>query len=121
MILYVNSRNEIKDVNNTSDTSLTALEVNENNPFANWTVAKICCFKVEVQNGNVVMYIPYVNSQVIEHIDRLSNMDKAISADVIDTQLGLAETYEKVVDTESDVTDIELAITELYELMLGGV
>ena len=35
MILYVNSKNEVKDVNTTSDTSLTALEVKEEfNPFA---------------------------------------------------------------------------------------
>ena len=72
MILFVNSNNEIKDVNTTSDQSLTPLVVNdEENPFANWSVAKICCYKVNVSDGRVTMMTPYVDSKLIEHIDQL--------------------------------------------------
>lgn len=71
MKLYVNERNEIKDVNITTDASLTELEVaDECNPFANWTTAKICCYRVEVQNGLVIMLTPYINSSFIEPINR---------------------------------------------------
>ena len=51
MILYVNDKNEIKDVNSTSDENLIPLEVNDNsmdNPFLSWSPAKICCHIVEV-------------------------------------------------------------------------
>lgn len=73
MILYVNSKNEIKDVNTTSDKNLTPLEVNDNiydNPFLSWSPAKICCHKVEVENGVVTEYTPYVDSRIVEHIER---------------------------------------------------
>lgn len=73
MILYVNSKNEIKDVNTTSDENLTPLEINDNtldNPFLSWSIAKICCYKIEVKNGAVTMYAPYVDSRIIEHIER---------------------------------------------------
>ena len=72
MILYVNEKNEIKDVNTTSDPSLIALEINdETNPFKDWSIAKICCFKATVDNGIVTSMSPYVDSELIEHIDRL--------------------------------------------------
>lgn len=73
MILYVNSRNEVKDVNTTTNTSLTPLEVSdENNPFTGWSVAKICCYKVTVKDGLITMFTPYVDLRIIEHIDRLA-------------------------------------------------
>jgi hypothetical protein len=98
MIVFVNDRNEIKDVDSTTDASLFSVEINdENNPFKDWTKAKICCFKVEVTDGNVTMFTPYVNTEIIERLDKLAVL------------------------TEGSVTDIELAITELYELVLGGV
>ena len=48
MIIFVNERNEIKDVNVTKDASLRPYEIAESdlNPFTNWPVAKICCYKV---------------------------------------------------------------------------
>ena len=48
MIIFVNDRNEIKDVNVTNDQTLKAYEIADSdlNPFANWPVAKICCYKV---------------------------------------------------------------------------
>lgn len=76
MKIYVNDKNEIKDVCTTTDESLIEVIINdENNPFVNWSVAKICCFKVEVKDGNVIMYTPYVDSRIIEHIDKLGKQD----------------------------------------------
>lgn len=46
MIIFVNERNEIKDVDVTRDETLTAYEITGDNPFANWPVDKICCYKV---------------------------------------------------------------------------
>lgn len=80
MILYVNSRNEIIDVNSTDDTSLTPLEVNDtDNPFNGWSVAKICCYKVAVKDGHVTMMTPYVDSRLISHIDQLGKQTEALT------------------------------------------
>lgn len=81
MKVYVNAKNEIKDVGTTNNASLKEVEINdENNPFANWSIAKICCYKVNVENGIVRGYSPYVDIKIVEHIDRLAldtqkNMD----------------------------------------------
>lgn len=120
MILYVNSKNEIKDVGFTEDARLKPIEADDN-IFKGWSVAKICCHKVYLNNGVFAGYSPYVDSRIIEHIDKLAMQTEQNASDVVDTQIAVAETYEKVVDTECDVTDIEVAITELYEMMLGGV
>lgn len=122
MILYVNDKGEIRAINQTEDTSLTAVEIDDNsNPFVGWSQEKICCFRIGTSNGRIIFFTEYIDRDLVERISSLSNTDAVLSGDVVYTQLGLAETYEKVVDTEGDVTDIELAITELYELMLGGV
>jgi hypothetical protein len=85
MILYVNSKNEIKDVNTTTDESLTPLFVNDNvedNPFLSWSIAKICCHKVEVKNGVVTSFAPYVDSRLIEHIERQGQENITLQAQV---------------------------------------
>lgn len=71
MILYVNSNNEIKDVGSTTDESLTKVEIvdDEYNPFRDWSVAKILCYKVLVKDNRVVMMTPYVDSNLIEKIE----------------------------------------------------
>ena len=120
MILYVNSKNEIKDVDSTNDANLTPIEVADDT-FKGWTVAKICCYKAILKNGKFVGFTPYVDSKIIEHIDNLAKESEQNASDVVDTQMAVAETYEKVINTECDVTDIEVAITELYEIMLGGM
>ena len=72
MILYVNNENEVKDVNETSDPSLVALEINdEENPFKDWSIAKICCYKVTAHDGAVTSMTPYIDSTIVEIIDKL--------------------------------------------------
>ena len=101
MILYVDEKGKIKDVNMTTDESLTALEINDaENPFANWSVTKICCYKVWVKNGRVIKYIPYVDTKIIERIDRLANEVSAVSSTVLDTQAQL--------DYIAMMTDVEM-------------
>lgn len=85
MILYVNNKNEIKDVNSTTDKTLTPLEVNDNtmdNPFLSWSIAKICCHKVKVKNGVVTEYTPYVDSRIVEHIERQGQENINLQAQV---------------------------------------
>ena len=101
MILYVNNENEIKDVNTTSDPSLIALEINdETNPFKGWSIAKICCYKVIVVNGEIVMLTPYVDSKLIEHIDQLGIEAQINATDAADLRAAVEELYEMLESEE---------------------
>lgn len=76
MIIFVNERNEIKDVDVTKDTSLRPYEIAESdlNPFTNWPVAKICCYKVgltpetvtEIVGSEDVTYTDLEGNEVTE-------------------------------------------------------
>ena len=93
MILYVNGENEIKDVNETNNVSLLPIEVDENvYPFNEWTIAKLCCYKIKVNDKNIIMS-PYVPWVVVEQIDRQGKENINLQAQV---------------DYISMMTDIEL-------------
>lgn len=83
MILFINNKNEIKDVNTTDDNSLTSIEIeDENNPFVGWSVAKICCYALNLENGEYKGFYPYVDTCIIEHIDRLSTQNMSAQAQI---------------------------------------
>ena len=90
MILYVNDRNQIKDVDYTTNEDLIPLEVyDEHNPFADWSVAKICCYEVKVEDGIVVWYLAYIDVDVIEHIDRVGKENEELKKAINSTQAQL--------------------------------
>lgn len=123
MYVYVNKKNEIKEVGISSNTSLACLQINDNdidNPFLNWSAEKICCYKVQVENGVVTEYTPYIDTKIVEHLDKLGKADETTSNDILDTQMALTETFEKALSAEADITDIQLALVELYEMIMGG-
>lgn len=83
MILFTNEKGEIKDVGKTSDPSLIRVEIDdERNPFKDWSIAKICCYRVNVVDGQVAMMTPYVDSRLIEHIDELGKENYINSANI---------------------------------------
>jgi len=78
MLIFENENLEIHDVNTTSDPTLTPIEVTDGT-FDGWSVAKICCYRAQVQDGNVVMLTPYVDSRLIEHIDQLGKQIESVT------------------------------------------
>lgn len=119
MYVYVNDRNEIKSVD-TPIEGLTGYYINDDgNPFATWSIAKICCYKADIVDGIVIMFTPYVDSRIIEHIDQLGLQNEGNSADIVDTQLGLTDTFEAMELNAESITQLELAVTEIYEMMIG--
>lgn len=101
MIIYINKNGEIKDVNTTSDTTLTPVNISdENNCFKGWSIAKICCYKVSVNNGHVVMLTPYIDSKTIERISKLGSENEALQEQLIATQAQL--------DYVTMMTDVEI-------------
>ena len=124
MILYVNDRNEIKDVNSTNDKTLTKVFIkDEENPFENWSIAKICCYRVDVREGVVCMMTPYVNSLIIEHLDRLGEQNGQTEETVTDLQVAVCENYESAEQykesTNSQLDNLQLALVEVYEMIAG--
>lgn len=74
MIVFVDSEFKIRAVDKTNDESLTPLFIkDETSPFNGWSKAKICCYKVSVQNGYVTMMTPYVDSRLIDQIDMMGH------------------------------------------------
>ena len=126
MILYVNDRNEIKDVNSTNDKTLTKVFIkDEENPFENWSIAKICCYRVDVREGVVCMMTPYVNSLIIEHLDRLGEQNGQTEETVTNLEVAVCENYESAEmykeETNSQIDNLQLAVVEVYEMLLGGI
>lgn len=119
MILFVNERNEIKDVGKTDKFGLSALVVDDkDNPFMGWSKQKICCYKVQVIHNRIIGFTPYIDTRIMEHFDDLSKVDEEGAIQIEDTQVGLMETYE-IADTNStDIADLMAAVEELYEMMM---
>ena len=123
MVVFVNSKGEIKDVGSTKQVDLVGIVLrDEENPFKDWSIAKICCYRIETFDGYVTMMTPYVDTRIIEHIDQLGkqvdNNTSGIqtnSVDIVTTQEGLAETYE---ETATSITQLEEALVEVYEIIV---
>ncbi len=74
MKVYVDSENRIKAVESTTDETLTELIIDDaTNPFVDWSKAKICCYKVTVEDGIVTMFTPYRPSSALEYVDKVGH------------------------------------------------
>lgn len=78
MVVFVNSRNEIHDVNSTKDLTLTPIEITDGS-FDGMSEALICCYRVTVVDGVVTMRTPYVPSSILESVDRLGKQTEAVT------------------------------------------
>ena len=83
MKVFINEKGEIKDVGFSKNESLTEVTIDdEHNPFKDWCAEKICCYKVIVTNGVVTSMTPYIDTRIIEHLDRLdtsiANLETAL-------------------------------------------
>lgn len=81
MTVYVDSESKIRAVGTTSDETLAPLEVTDGT-FEGWTPAKICCYKVQVSDGQVTMMTPYIDSRLIDTIDMLGRQDMQRQSDI---------------------------------------
>ena len=67
MKVFINDNNEVKAVNTTTDESLIEVLINdETNPFKDWHPVRICCYMIEVTDGEVTMMTPYVDTNAID-------------------------------------------------------
>ena len=83
MILFVNEKNEIKDVNMTRDMSLTGYEIAAtDNPFEGWSVDKICCYRVGLTPEKVT---EVVGTEEVTYTD-LEGNEVTTTRDVTETK-----------------------------------
>lgn len=121
MKVYVDSESKIRAVNTTTDTSLTEVfidETAETFPFKGWSTAKICCYKITVSEGIVIMMTPYVDSRSLDMIDSMGHQidttsdDTKVTTETVDGIMTdmlpeLAEADENIIATiDSILTDI---------------
>lgn len=123
MIIFINDKGEIKDVDTTTKDNLTAIPLkDEYNPFIGWSKAKICCYRVRISdNGNIGGYYPYVDTRLIPKIEDMGYIDDENTQQIIETQEGLMETYEVSDLNTSDIEDLRSAVEELYEMLESEV
>lgn len=114
MKIFVNERNEILDVGETRDSSLTPYEV-EDSMFEGWSVAKICCFKIYVSFGKVCGFTPYVDSRLIEHIEQLGQSTEINKADISDNSDGIYDLADVVSEDSECIYDLADIISSLDE------
>lgn len=118
MKVYTDSNGCIKDVGSTSDPNLIEVEINdEENPFTGWSDARICCYRVEVTDGHVTMMTPYVDTRLIDFIDKYGTLTKENTSDIADNREGIMETFEATEFNASDLADLRAAIEEVYEMI----
>lgn len=120
MILFVNDKNEIKDVNTTDKYGLKAIIIDDkDNPFKGWSVAKICCYKVQLIKNRIVGYSPYVDTRIVEQLDRLGITTEINTEDITDAQMALCDNYEMIEVGNQQITDLEMAVCDIYEIIIG--
>lgn len=123
MYVSVNKKNEIKEVGISTDMSLTSLYVDENNedfPFKGWSDAKICCYKVEVKDGIITMFTPYIDSRLVEHFDQLGKDTEYNASGIAENSDGLFdiatlsdENSESIFDLAEYISELEARVAEL--------
>lgn len=122
MIVYVNENGEIHDVGTTTDETLTPVEIidDEENPFHGWSDARICCYRVQVVEGRVVMMTPYVNSILIDIVDRFGTADAHTVEDIIAAEQEITEQDLSMMEAEQEITDLDLRLMEIENAQEGA-
>lgn len=120
MYIAINKRGEIKGVGVTTNPELTSVYIKDDeNPFDGWSKAKICCYKVVVKDGVVMMMCPYIDSRLLDNFDYVGKETEFVEEEISFTNDGLIETYEATLTNESKISDCESALIELYEMIIG--
>lgn len=91
MKLYVDLHGRIMAINATERTDLAEIEVDENAmdfPFKGWSESRICCYRVNVENGRITMMTPYVPTHMISALENLETKNAQLKS-VMSALLGV--------------------------------
>ena len=121
MTVYTDNDGRIMAVGHTDDDDLIEVEIidDEENPFHGWSDARICCYRVQVVEGRVVMMTPYVSSILIDFVDRFGTADAQTAEDIISAEQEITDQDLALLDAEQEITDLDLRIMELENAQEG--
>ena len=122
MYLSVNEYNEVKKVG--IDENLTLLfvdETREDFPFRGMSEARICCYRIKVKDGIIMMMTPYMDSISLDVIDQLGQSTEVNKSDISDNRDGLMETFETSITNGDDIAILREGLMEVYELIESEV
>ena len=83
MKLYVDKNGCIMAVNSTERTDLTEIYVDDtldDFAFKGWSETRICCYRVEVTDGVITMFTPYVPTHMISALENLEKQNTELRA-----------------------------------------
>lgn len=81
MKLYVDNKNRIMAVNATDRTDLREFEIDETEetfPFSGWNESKILCYKVNIVNGKITMFTPYIDTSLFGALEKMKTDEVAV-------------------------------------------
>ena len=115
MTVYTDEEGRIKAVGSTKDETLIPVEIidDEDNPFNGWSVSRICCYRVRVADGRVVMMTPYKNSILLDVYDEFGSNDIQMTEDIISAEQEITEQDLSLLEAEQEITDLDLRLMEL--------
>ena len=121
MIVYTDNDGRIMAVETSDDPDLIPVEIidDEDNPFDGWNAARICCYRIHVTDGHVDMMTPYVNSILIDIVDRFGTADAQTAEDIISAEQEITDQDLALLDAEQEITDLDLRIMELENAQEG--
>lgn len=73
-------------VNSKQDPNLTAYEVSDDS-FQGWSYVKICCYKVSISDGVITSLTPYVDTKLIEQLERFGTYKETKPAYIGSTEV----------------------------------
>lgn len=122
MIVYTDNDGRIMAVGHTDDDDLIPVEItdDENNPFGGWNDARICCYRIHVTDGHVDMMTPYVNSILIDIVDRFGTADAQTAEDIISAEQEITDHDLALLEAEQEITDMDLRLMELENAQEGA-
>ena len=116
MKIYVDERGNIFDVDSTLDPNLTEIELDdESNPFKDWSMDRICCYRVAVHDGRITMMTPRTDSRTIEFYDRGGRAHNDNSEGIFDVAELAGENSEATYDLAAYIEELVELITNLDE------
>lgn len=125
MKVYVDNDNCIRAVGFNTNASLKELTIKDAfNPFKTWSKARICCYKVNVEDGMVTMMTPYIDSQTLDMIDTLGKQveqtDKATSLTGITVDEVMTEIIPSLAEKDESLTStLDSILTEIIPSLMS--
>ena len=121
MIIFTDSEGRIKDVNTTIDSSLIRHELeDEGNPFVGWSREKICCYKVAVSDGRIVMMPPYIDSRLLDTVGHIGSSMELDEEDNNNADFELADLADENNNSIFDLAEYVAELEARIEALEGG-